>query len=764
MGGFYQKVRTMKTKFLSLLVALFTTTAIFAYDFKYDGFFYKITSSVAPYTVELSDTIEDAFSHYHYTTVTIPSTVTYNGISYSVTRIREYAFGYCSELISITIPNSVTSIGDHAFYGSGISSITIPNSVASIEKSTFADCANLTSINMEGVRTIGNKAFAECTALTSVTIPNSVTSIGNIAFAGCTALTSVTIPNSVTSIGNRAFAECTALTSVTIPNSVTSMGKAGDDEDVYFWDSQYPFDGCISLSSIVVEEGNPNYDSRDNCNAIIETATNKLVQGCRNSTIPEGVTSIEDCAFCSCVGLHSITIPSSVTSIGNYAFSGCSSLSSIVVEKGNPKYDSRNNCNAIIETATNKLILGCKSTFIPEGVICIGSHAFDCSDLTSITIPKSLTSIVDDYGVSVFACCNNLSSIVVEDENPKYDSRNNCNAIIETATNTLVQGCKSTTIPNGVTSIGNKAFYECVGLTSLTIPNGVTDIGAGAFFYCSALISLTIPNSVKTIGDAAFQNVPNIIYSGSDSVYGEWYEKSRNGYVDGYFVYKDATRSTLLACSSAATGSITIPNSVTSIGDLAFADCTALTTITIPNSVKTIGNSAFAYVPNIVYNGTDSVDAPWGARSMNGYVDGYLVYKDATRSTLLACSSAATGSITIPHSVTTIGDMAFYKCSKIKSLTILTETPPVLEGDVFWHGYFVIDVHPDTPIYIPRGTKSAYQSAKGWCLFSNFIETETAIENTETEQVSHAYKILRNGQILIKNGDKTYTATGMEIK
>ncbi len=723
------------------MVALFTTTAIFAYDFKYDGLFYKITSSVAPYTVELSDTIEDAFSHYHYTTVTIPSTVTYNGISYSVTRIRKYAFGDCSELISITIPNSVTSIGDHAFYGSGISSITIPNSVASIEKSTFADCANLTSINMEGVRTIGNRAFAECTALTSVTIPNSVTSIGN-----------------------NAFAECTALTSVTIPNSVTSIGNAVDDEYV-FYESQYPFDDCISLSSIVVEEGNPNYDSRDNCNAIIETATNKLVQGCRNSTIPEGVTSIEDCAFTNCVGLHSITIPSSVTSIGDYAFGGCSSLSSIVVEKGNPKYDSRDKCNAIIETATNKLILGCKSTFIPDGVQSIESGAFcDYIDWTSITIPKSLTSIVDDYGSCVLYFSNNLSSIVVEEGNPKYDSRNNCNAIIETATNTLVKGCKSTTIPNGVTSIGDGAFSECSALTSLTIPNSVTDIGGGAFFYCTALISLTIPNSVKTIGDAAFQNVPNIIYSGSDSVYGEWYEKSRNGYVDGYFVYKDATRSTLLACSSAATGSITIPNSVTSIGDLAFADCTALTTITIPNSVKTIGYSAFEYVPNIVYNGTDSVDAPWDARSMNGYVDGYLVYKDATRSTLLACSSAATGSITIPHSVTTIGDMAFYKCSKIKSLTILTETPPVLEGAVSWQYYFVIGVHLDTPIYIPRGTKSAYQSAKGWCLFSNFIETETAIENTETEQVSHAYKILRNGQILIKNGDKTYTATGMEIK
>ena len=243
----------------------------------------------------------------------------------------------------------------------------------------------------------GNVAIPE--EVTFMNRTRKVTSIGYMAFEGCSGLTTVTIPNSVTSIGDYAFFDSSRLTSITIPNSVTSIG------DCAFYD-------CSGLTSI---------------------------------TIPNSVTSIGSWVFYGCSGLTSVTIPNSVTSIGYEAFYGCSGLTSVS---------------------------------IPNSVTSIGDEAFQyCSGLTSVTIPNSVTSI----GSWAFYGCSGLTSIVVENGNSNYDSRSNCNAIIETATNTLIFGCKNTIIPNSVTSFGNDAFYGCLGLTSITIPNSVTRIGDGVF-------------------------------------------------------------------------------------------------------------------------------------------------------------------------------------------------------------------------------------------------------------------------------------------
>ena len=241
----------------------------------------------------------------------------------------------------------------------------------------------------------------------------------------------------VTAIDSVAFYRCTELTSIEIPNSVTEIAYG-------------TFDWCTELTSIVVESGNPRYDSRNNCNAIIETAINTLIAGCKNTIIPNSVTAIGNLAFWGCEGLTCIDIPNSVTEICYGAFYGCSGLTSIV---------------------------------IPNSVTAIGHFAFAwCPGLTSIDIPNSVTEI----GVGVFDDCSGLASIVVESGNPRYDSRNNCNAIIETADNTLIYGCKNTTIPNSVTIIGD-AFFGCTGLTSIDIPNSVTEIYDYAFYNCRRL-------------------------------------------------------------------------------------------------------------------------------------------------------------------------------------------------------------------------------------------------------------------------------------
>ena len=280
-------------------------------------------------------------------------------------------------------------------------------------------------------------------------------SIKENAFSNCTGLTSTEIPNSVTSIENYAFGGCTGLTSIEIPNSVTYIGNGA-------------FRYCDGLEQMTVEMGNTVYDSRDNCNAIIETASNTLIAGCRNTVIPNSVTSIGDYAFSQCYGLTSIEIPNSVTSIGEGAFESCTGLTSIE---------------------------------IPNSVTSISSFAFYyCTGLTSVVIPNSVTYI----GNGAFRYCDGLEQMTVEMGNTVYDSRDNCNAIIETASNTLIAGCRNTVIPNSVTSIGDYAFSQCYGLTSIEIPNSVTSIGEGAFESCTSLTSIEIPNSVTSIGYAAF--------------------------------------------------------------------------------------------------------------------------------------------------------------------------------------------------------------------------------------------------------------------
>ena len=306
-------MRNLNLNLRFALLLLGTASSALAADFSDDGIYYNFTGTN---TVEVTSTIN---GHGSYTgPVTIPSSVTYNGKTYSVTAIGDEAFGGCTSLTSVNIPNSVTEIRLQAFDG--------------------------------------------CTSLTSVNIPNSVTYIGHGAFCGCTSLTGATIPNSVTYIGNCSFAECVNLTSVNIPNSVTYIG-------------QEAFLRCTGLTEITVNSGNSVYDSRNYCNAIIETASNTLIAGCQNTVIPNSVTAIGNFAFADWASLTSITIPNSVTYIGNCSFVRCSGL-----------------------TGVN----------IPNSVTTIDEMAFyDCIGLTSVNIGNSVTSI----GYNAFTYCTSLTSV-----------------------------------------------------------------------------------------------------------------------------------------------------------------------------------------------------------------------------------------------------------------------------------------------------------------------------------------------------------------
>lgn len=742
--------------FLFLLLCMAGITRTFAYDF----------SAVAPSGQTLYFTITDnsarevsltypnyremasgSNSSYHYYTiyywynyakpsgeVVIPENVEYNGVCYTVTSISAHAFGggasftitsgyswdyyysyasECTGITSITIPNSVRTIGGNAFYGcTGLSGLlTIPNSVTSIGSSAFGNCSNLTSVDIpNSLTSISNSVFQNCGGLTSVNIPNTVTSIGDSAFSGCSSLTSVIIPNSVTSLGGSAFQNCSVLTSVTIGSSVTSIG---DDA----------FNGCSGLTLVTIGNSVTSIGKRAfrDCSGLTEIVSLRL-------TPPTVYYSYTYPSYSTFYNVNK-SIPVYVPAESLSAYQNASGWDEFTnyIEVNDANFTSNSTGQTLyyelLDMVTHEVTVAYPGSsalapwegfeqptghvIIPETVDYQGitytvrqikDHAFyGCSGITQVTIGENITYV----GPQAFWNCPNLETVNYNAINCDVmytrtgsgttsspyvyysvfssDASGGAPALARVTIGSSVQHIPNyafkdaeniyqrLVIPVSVNEIGNYAFYNCNSMVQMIIQGeGLQTIGDYAFYGCSALqTTINLPNSVLTVGNYAFTgctHVPSLtIGEGTTSIGQQAFWNCPLMVTVNFNAVNCTTMYTKTGSGTSSSPYVyrSVFNSDTTAGN-----ATPITTLNIGANVTNIPDYAFKNSPNAVHN----LVLPEGLLNIGQYA---------------FHSGGFTGDLPIPNTTQTIGQYAFYGCEDITALTIGESVASV--GDYsFW--------------------------------------------------------------------------------
>ncbi len=681
----------MKTTkhWLATIAVLLCSVSVSAHDFEVDGIFYKITSQA-----DLTVAVTYEGSYYSYSEeyadiVALPSIVSYKNVKYVVEEIDADAFHGCSNLISITIPDGVKSIGDYAFYGcSNLTAVILPDDVEYIGSSAFDGCSSLTAIDMPTCITrIEHRTFYGCSSLISIDIPTAVTSLGQYAFYGCSSLTSIIVPSNVKVLEDGAFCGCSQLASIDISDSVVEIGSNAclgtswfnkqPNGLVYAGNVLYKYKGTMPANtSIVVKEGTVGI-----ANSIFAYNYANLV----SVSLPNSIVNIGENAFSHCTNLESINIPNSITKIGSLTFRNCTSLASIEI----PTSVTSIGHGAFMNTAwfnnqpdgvvyLGNWLIGYKGTMpaytsidVKEGTKGIADQAFmDNANLYSIAIPDE----VKNLGTSTFMGCTNLNFVTIGNGVKSIDD------YVFTGCTSLI----SVEIGKNVTYIGACAFDGCENLTSLVLPSKLTSIGESAFCGCEKLTYMDIPIGVTSIGSYAFYNCSNLIVERIP---------------DGVVSIEDYT-----FCNCVSLESVAVGNIVKRIGNCAFSGCSKLKSAPIGKGVISIGDCAFSGCENLI-----SLSFPIGLTAIGEYAFGECV---------------GLTSIVIPKTVRYIGNNAFGGCYGFTSVTCKAINPPMIGVSEGMDVSLGIDIY--IPLFVPASSISIYGSAEYW---REFIDVRSIIPN-----------------------------------
>ena len=658
----------MKKIFTFFLALVASAGIVCASDTGVDGIWYIFddTNHTAQVTYRGSSYLD--YGGEYNGAVVIPSSVTYNNVTYSVTGIATSAFYGCSGLTSIEIPNSVTSIGTWAFNGCrSLTTVTLPNSVTD-----FAG------------------AFYNCTGLTSVTLPNNITSIGNSAFYGCTALTSITIPNSVTSIGDRAFYQCTSLTSVTIPNNVTSIGANAFNNVpsiVYHGAAEGSPWGAKFVNGYV--DGYLVYSDESKTELIACSSAAMSV------TIPKSVTSIGSAAFSGCSNLNVVYIGNSVTSIGQNAFKGCSKLYKIIMLpnsvpsgindafsalSGRITYVGNTNYQSGYDVlGTQRVYSNLNSYFSVDGIVyalvnpskrtcdiidCDYSGATTQFSVGNSVVYRNITLSIDSININAFRNNPNMTKLTIDCSHslPTYMA-SNCSNLTNVVINNsghigsyAFSSCSSidTLIITSKGSIGSYAFSSCSkNADAYYNINNSGHISMQAFAYCDKLNTLIIGDSVKNIGYMAFYHCYNITNA----------DIKNNGNIEMQAFNGSSTQNPATY----------VVRNIGQINDSAFANCTSMTNLTIDSCITNISSYAFQNCSKledvtIKNNGNIGVKAFESSSTQTPATYVLQNIGQVSDSAFANCTSMT--NLTIDSCVTTIGQYAFQNCSGLEDVTI----------------------------------------------------------------------------------------------